>query len=133
MKTSAVRNASSPGETFTRIVAIFLLIEGIWGFFSPIVFGVLSTNYLHATIHVLLGLVGLWAASRGFARGFLQGLGCLLMVVGLLWFIPGTRNLVEELFSVNQSVAALNVVLGAISLLVAGVTSRPVDLVEDAR
>jgi hypothetical protein len=36
-----------------------LLFEGIWGEFSDVVFGVLTTNRIHATIHILLGIVGI--------------------------------------------------------------------------
>ena len=49
---------------FAVIIGVFLLIEGIWGEFSDVVFGVLTTNRIHATIHILLGIVGIYTGLR---------------------------------------------------------------------
>ncbi|MBA3467650.1 MAG: hypothetical protein H0T21_09580, partial [Gemmatimonadaceae bacterium] len=46
---------------FATILGAFLVIEGVWGMFSPVVFGILPTNTLRASIHLVLGLLGLWA------------------------------------------------------------------------
>ena len=101
------------------ILGAFLLIEGIWGLFSPVVFGVLTTNIVHAVIHIFLGVTGLFAGPMGFSRGYLFGVGFLLMVVGILRFVPGASDLVVSLLNVNVQVAYFNIVVGLISNLIA--------------
>ncbi|MEO5903736.1 MAG: hypothetical protein ABIQ55_06990, partial [Gemmatimonadaceae bacterium] len=77
-------NEKGLSSTFAMVIGAFLLVEGIWGMFSPVVFGVLSTNWLHAGIHIVLGLVGIWTGMKGGSRGFLTFLGVLLVAVGVL-------------------------------------------------
>jgi Domain of unknown function (DUF4383) len=103
---------------FAMLLGAFLIIEGIWGLFSPVVFGVLSTNTLHAVIHIVLGIAGVLAGRGGFVRNYLLGVGGLLVVVGILRFIPGASDLVVSLLNVNVAVAYFNIVVGLISLVI---------------
>lgn len=109
---------------FATLLGFFLIIEGIWGLFSPVVFGVLSTNTLHAVIHIALGVAGILAGRRGFARVYLQGVGGLLLLVGILRFVPGVSDLIVALLNVNFPVAYFNIAVGVISLLIAFSASR---------
>lgn len=111
---------------FATLLGVFLLIEGIWGLFSPVVFGVLTTNTLHAVIHIALGIVGILAARGGNARPYLIGVGGLLLLVGVLRFVPGASDLVVSLLNVNVAVAYLNIAVGVVSLLIAFTGSRSV-------
>jgi hypothetical protein len=104
---------------FTRILGIFLLVEGIWGLFSPVVFGVFTTNVVHATIHIVLGIMGLLLARRGGARSYLLGVGGLLAIVGVLFFVPGAAWLTVGLLNVNFAVACFNIVVGLVCIAVA--------------
>ncbi len=104
---------------FAIIIGIFLLVEGIWGVFSPVVFGVLTTNQLHAAIHVVLGLIGIYTGMKGGARGFSLFLGILLVAVGVMRFLPVLGDITVSLLNVNQAVAIFNIVVGIIAILVA--------------
>ena len=44
----------------------------------------------------------------------------LLLAVGVLWFLPPTRDTIANILAVNRPVAWVNVVIGAISLVCAG-------------
>jgi hypothetical protein len=103
---------------FAMLLGVFLIIEGCWGLFSPIVFGVLSTNTLHAVIHIALGIVGILTGRSGASRNYLLGVGALLLVVGILRFVPGASDLVVSLLNVNFAVAYFNIAVGLISLLI---------------
>jgi hypothetical protein len=103
---------------FAMLLGVFLLIEGCWGLFSPIVFGVLSTNKVHAVIHIVLGIVGLVAGRSSAARGYLIGVGGLLLVVGVLRFVPGASDIVVSVLNVNYAVAYFNIAVGVISLAI---------------
>ncbi len=105
-------------------VGSFLLVEGIWGLNSPVVFGTLTTNTLHACIHILLGIAGIWTGMRGGARKFSVFLGVLLIAVGVLRFVPGISDLIVSLLNVNIVVAWFNIAVGAISLVIAWLSRK---------
>lgn len=106
-------------NAYATTLGLLLLVEGIWGLFSPVVFGVLSTNLMHAVIHLGLGCWGIWAARAGRTRGYLLFVGGLLLAVGLLWFVPSVGEIIVRLLNVNRPVACVNVVVGIVSLLMA--------------
>ncbi|MBA3882615.1 MAG: DUF4383 domain-containing protein [Chthoniobacterales bacterium] len=108
-----------PADIFAIVIGAFLLIEGIWGLTSDVVFGVLTTNRTHAIIHIVLGLIGLFVGWKRTARGFCIFLGALLLAVGVLRFIPGAAELIVQLLNVNTAVAVLNILVGAVALLLA--------------
>lgn len=109
---------------FAVVIGIFLLIEGIWGELSDVVFGVLTTNRTHAAIHILLGIVGIYTGLKGGARGFLIFLGILLAAVGVLRFVPGVGDLIVSILNVNPAVAYFNIAVGVLSLIIAFTSSR---------
>jgi hypothetical protein len=106
-------------SVLSLIITAFLLIEGIWGLFSPVVYWVLTTNRAHAIIHIFLGVIGLVARQKGYIRSFFGFLGSLLVVVAVIWLVPATREIPTDLLNVSGPVAALNLVLGAVALLLA--------------
>ncbi len=114
----------SISSIFAIFIGIFLLIEGIWGQFSDVVFEILTTNRFHATIHILLGLVGIWTGIKGGSRSFLKFLGMLLTTVGIMWFVPSLSELVVNILNVNQNVAVFNIIVGIISLIIAFTSPR---------
>jgi uncharacterized membrane protein len=118
-----MNNRSATG-IFTLLTGLFLLAEGIWGLFSPVVFGVLTTNMLHAVIHILLGVCALYLGYTERAQGFCWFLGGLLLTVGVFRFLPVVGDLVVNLFNVNIEVAWLNIVVGLLALFFAGLSHR---------
>lgn len=122
METAIATHISKPKllvDVFIMIVSIFLLIEGIWGTVSPVVFGVFSTNLLHAIIHIVLGGVGLFLSLRANSVGFSIILGVLLLIVGLLYFVQRLQTDLVELLNINTNVAVFNIVVGLLCLAVA--------------
>jgi hypothetical protein len=103
----------------TLIISAFLLAEGIWGLFNPVIFGVLTTNRAHAIVHIVLGLGGFIARWRGFTKGYFGFLGSLLLVVAVVWLVPATREVPRDLLNMNGAVAAVNFLVGLIALLIA--------------
>ena len=104
-------------KPFSLLFGFFLLVEGIWGFYSPVVFGVLTTNTLHASIHVVLGLIALLTGFAGGNRTFVGFLGGLLLVVGILRFVPVASDFIAQLLAVNEAVALVNIAVGAIAMV----------------
>lgn len=111
-------NRSAASSLFAIIIGVFLLIEGTWGLFSPVVFGVLTTNSTHAIIHILLGAAGIGAGLAKKARGFCIFLGSLLLAVGILRFVPGPGDFIVRILNVNEAVAFVNIAVGAVALAI---------------
>ncbi len=112
-------NSSGPAiNGFAIVIGAFLLIEGILGLTSDVVFGVLTTNLTHAIIHIALGVVGIATGWKRRARGFCIFVGILLLAVGVLRFVPGASELIVRLLNVNIAVAWVNIAIGAAALLI---------------
>jgi hypothetical protein len=109
---------------FALIVGLLLLVEGVWGLFSFNVFGALTTNPAHAVIHIALGIAALGAWRSGHACGYSTFLGILLLVVGGLWFMPGTQSVIVQFLNVNLAGAWVNIAVGLVALLCARIAHR---------
>ena len=114
-------------NVFAIVLGIYLTIEGALGLFNPLVFGLFSTNPLHAVIHLMLGVSGIYAGLRNHARNFSYFTGFLLLVVGLLYFVPAIEPLLVKILNLNKAVAIFNIIVGIVALLFAMLTpKRPV-------
>lgn len=109
----------SLSSALTLIISAFLLIEGIWGLFSPVVYWILTTNRAHAIIHIILGVAALVARWKGAIKSYFGFLGSLLVVGAVLWFVPAWRPIPRDLLNVNWAVATLNFIIGIASLVIA--------------
>ncbi len=121
---------------WAQLLGLFFVVDGVWGLFSPVTFGLFTTNLTHSVIHLALGVAGLWLGSRAqsrahrlqgdtaTARGYVVAVGVLLAVVGVARFVPGLADVVVQVLNVNTAVAVLNITLGAVSLVVASLTGR---------
>jgi hypothetical protein len=120
-------------DIFALLVGILLLTQGIWDLVDPPFLNIFTSNTLHAVIHVLLGVIGLWTALRTGAYTFLIFLGILLLTLGILFFVPQLKELFIDLFNINKPVALLNIFLGVFSLLVVIFSGKPVQKVSSKR
>lgn len=119
-------NRNTPASVFAILLGCFLLVDGIWGLINPPVFGVLTTNTLHAIIHIFLAIVGLSMGVAGRGRNYCIFVGLLLLVVGICFFIPGADKLVIELLNVNNAVAYLNIGIGVVAFIMVALSrNRP--------
>ncbi len=115
---SEPKRTTATNNTFAVVIGAFLLIEGIWGLFSDVVFGVFSTNVVHASIHIVLGISGIVLGMKQNAGAYCTLLGVLLIIVGLLYFVLGTDSFMVRLLNVNKPVAIFNCFIGVLSLSV---------------
>lgn len=111
--------AAKPLSFFAIIIGIYLIIQGFWGLVDPPAFGIFTTNITHATIHILLGIAGIYTGLKGGAYGFSLFLGILLLLVGIFYFIPGISEILVDLFNLSDVVAYLNITIGTVSLFMA--------------
>jgi hypothetical protein len=117
-----MKQTNSLAVIYTKILSTFLLIEGIWGLFSSVVFVILTTNIAHAVIHIILGIIGLGA--RRDPRVYCIFVGLLLLIVGVLRFVPGVGELIKNLLNVNKAVAYFNVIVGLLTLVMSSLAKK---------
>lgn len=106
-------------NNYSLLLGIFLLAEGIWGLFSDVVFGLMTTNVTHAIIHILLGITGVVLSVTHKAFPFCIFAGAILLIAGILYMIPATKSLTVNLLNMNGQVAVFNTVAGLCAFLVA--------------
>ena len=104
---------------FAIIIGLFLLVEGLWGMVSSVVFWVFTTNTIHAAIHIILGTLGVIAGFRNNARIYCGFLGVLLLLVGVLHFLPKVGDWIFDMLAVNTYMAVLNIIIGLIAIAAA--------------
>ena len=119
-----------PAQIFALFMGVLLLIEGIWGFFSPVVFGVLDTNPLHAILGIGLGIAGVRVAREcGSARRYCWWLGASMLVAGGLTLTPDFETLIYVILEINHVEAVFSVGFAFMAFIAAyNSRSRPMVL-----
>ena len=75
-----------PGETFNS--GIPLDVDSIYGKGFSLLFGVFPTNLMHNLFHILVGVLGIAAATTGKARLFNQVFGISYIAIAILGTVP---------------------------------------------
>lgn len=105
-------------KSLAMVLGVVLLAVGVLGLVNNPVLGVFAVDTLHNAVHILSGIIGIVAASKGktYARLYLIIFGIVYAAVAILGFmIPGK---VLGLIVVN---AADNYLHAAIALVCLGV------------
>ena len=77
-------------KTWAMIIGIILLLVGILGFVmsSPLL-GIFPVNTLHNVVHLVTGLIFVWAgfsSNMSMTKGTNQWLGVIYILVGIIGF-----------------------------------------------
>lgn len=103
-------------DLYAIIIGGFLLVLGLFNLIDPPFLGIFTSNVLHAVIHFLLGILGIWSGFKRESYSFVFGLGVLLLSVGGLYFFEPTGDWIADFFFINLPVAWLNIIVGTVSL-----------------
>ncbi len=98
-----------------------LLIAGILGFIPGItndgmLLGVFEVNSMNNVLHIVVGLLGLYLASKGeeSSQTFLKIAGVIYAILAVLGFL--TSGLVLGIFADNNATTWLHVVIAVVAL-----------------
>ncbi len=103
-------------KTFALILGIVLLLVGIWGFFTNSILGIFGVNMYQSILHVIAGLFGIYAGTKGMGTGYNMSIGWIGVLLGVLGFIPGINNLLMNWFNINPAISILHLVIGVVCL-----------------
>ena len=100
-------------KTWAWIIGVILLLVGILGFFmGSDVFG-FGVNTLHNIVHLLTGLVFIFAAWKGGTKKVNTWLGVVYLLVAILGFFG-----ILGFLNVNSADNWLHLVIGLVSVLI---------------
>jgi hypothetical protein len=124
-------SASSPARLYCTLVGAVLVIAGIIGFFyssgfdtgvggvtkdTDDLFGILAVNGWHNVVHILLGVLALFAAGTAYgARAYCLAIG-LVYVLLALWGWIDDDGIILGLLPLNDEDNVLYLVLGLTGL-----------------
>ncbi len=103
-------------KTWAWLIGVILVLIGIWGFISNPVAGLFPVNALHNIVHLVTGLIFIWAAAKGAAKPANQWLGIIYVVVAILGFLGVLSFLAVA--GGNDPDNWLHLVIGIVSVLV---------------
>lgn len=100
------------------VLGIVLTLLGLAGFFTDGMLLMFEVDTIHNVIHLVSGLAGLFAASKGgtYAKQYLMVFGVIYGVVAILGFAMGSPIL--GLVSVNAADNYLHLAIAVVSIVV---------------
>ena len=104
------------------VIGAVLVLLGLVGFVQAPILGIFGVNAAQNVLHLVGGALILWLASKGSAKPTDMWVGIIALVVGVLWFVPGTGGsggLLYSIFGINAAISYLHVAVGVVSLGVA--------------
>ena len=104
-------------KTWALIVGIILAIIGIWGLFTTSILGI-GVNMTQSIIHLLGAIFGIYVGLKGTGKTFNMVIGIIGLVLGILGFVPGAKDLLVSLLNCNMASHILHLAVGIISLII---------------
>ncbi|MBX4196455.1 DUF4383 domain-containing protein [Candidatus Pacearchaeota archaeon] len=106
-------------KTFALILGIVLLLVGILGFFPNGIVsetGYFTVNMYQSILHVIAGLCGIYAGTKGEGQGYNAIIGWIGIALGILGFIPVAKDLLLQYLNIQTSITVLHLVIGVVCL-----------------
>lgn len=114
-------------RTYAQILGIVLILVGVLGLLlgDTLLLGILNIDVLEDIVHIatggLLAYVGFGRVGAGAARGLVNTLGVVYLLVGVLGFIlPTLLGLIPNGYTIFDNL--LHLVLGVLSIVVASLS-----------
>ncbi|MDB4940281.1 MAG: hypothetical protein JWO40_706 [Candidatus Doudnabacteria bacterium] len=106
------------------ILGVVFVLVGILGFFSMPILGIFGTNLVHNLVHLISGLLLIFAASKSedAAQMAAKTFGVIYALVTILGFV--TPSLMTSLINVNMADNILHIVLTLVLLYLGFGTSK---------
>lgn len=103
-------------KTYAMVLGVVLVLLGLVGFVNNPVLGLFGVNLYQNLLHLVGGAVVLWFGYKGAGKATNMWLGVIALVVGVLGLVPGAKDLLASLFSINMAITYLHLAVGVVSL-----------------
>jgi hypothetical protein len=118
-------------KTVALLFGVVFLVVGILGFVPAVtpnqmLLGIFHVNTAHNVVHLLSGVVALWAglSSTEYARLYFRIFGVVYVLVAVLGLFAG-NGMVLGVISNNMADTALHVVIGLVALVLGFLVREP--------
>ena len=116
-------NIADVQKTYAIVIGAVLILVGILGFIpgigAPLLLGIFGVNAAQNVLHLVGGAVILWFGYSGSGKPTNMWLGIISAVVGVLGFVPGSKDLLGSIFGINAAISGLHLAIAVVSLGVA--------------
>ncbi len=111
-------------RTVALVYGVVFLVVGSLGFVPVLtvggeyLLGIFGVNAVHNAVHLLFGVLGIIAAFTGWSRSYLQGVGVIYLLLGVLGFVPGLyagNEMLLGIVHINLADNLLHLTLGGIA------------------
>jgi len=106
-------------KTYAMVIGAVLVLVGLIGFVNAPIFGIFGVNTAQNVLHLVGGAVVLWFGYKGSGKPTNMWLGVVALVVAVLGFVPGAKDLLASIFNINMAITYLHAAIGVVSLGVA--------------
>lgn len=105
-------------KNIVTTLGVVFVVLGIWGFVSEPILGLFPVNALHNVVHLVSGILTLWAVSKGMDATILfsKVFGVVYGLVAVLGFVA--PMLMADLLAVDMADNILHVVLAVVFLAI---------------
>ena len=125
-------------KTIALLFGVVFLVVGILGFVPAVtpnqmLLGIFHVNTAHNVVHLLSGVVALWAgmSSTASARLYFRLFGVVYALVAVLGFLAG-NGMVLGLISNNMADTALHLVIALVALTLGFLIKEPTAVLKPA-
>lgn len=103
-------------KKLAQVFGWILLVVGVVGFFWSPLLGIFTVGTWHNVVHIITGLLALWAASSGeaAAKSYLKIFGVIYAVI-TLWGLFSS-SILFGLFMVNTADTVLHLIIALVFL-----------------
>ena len=112
-------NIADVQKTYAMVIGAVLVLVGLIGFVNAPILGLFGVNAAQNVLHLVGGGLGLWLATKGSGKSFNMWLGIIAVVVAVLGFVPGAKDLLLSLFNITAAITVLHAAIAAATLGVA--------------
>jgi len=109
-------------KTFATVLGVVLLVVGLAGLVGGLGIvgpdGIFGTNMLHDVLHIIAGVWGIWIGTKGMGFGYNKVIGWIAILLAVLGFIPGVKEMMMTYLGADMAIAYLHAVIGIVALLV---------------
>ena len=112
-------NIADVQKTYAMVIGAVLVLVGLIGFVNAPIFGIFGVNTAQNLLHLVGGALMLWFSYKGAGKTPNQTLGIISAVLAILGFVPGAKDLLAGIFTINMNITYLHAAIAVVSLGVA--------------
>ena len=84
--------------------------------FTNRILGIFGVNVFQSILHLIAAACGIYAGTKGDGTTYNMVLGWIAIVLAVLGFVPGAKDLLLSLLNINTAITVLHLAIGVVTL-----------------